>query len=146
MGGHAVDTTALSITENVNLSSIGALRRRAASAAADAGAGDELVSSIRLCVSEALANAMMHGYPDHSGIVEVAIELDEDWLVVTVRDEGQGLARRSEGVGEEGGLGLEIIRKLTDSVRLTSDLGQGTEIRMTFARGSDSPPVGITTL
>jgi len=138
-----VRTTALSITEKVSLSSIGPLRRAAATAAAEAGAHDELVSSVRLCVSEALANAVVHAYAGDTGAVELVVELDGDLLVVTVRDEGRGLAGHPDRMGE-GGYGLEIIRKLTESVTFTSDFGRGTEICMRFARGSGGD--GLPTL
>ena len=128
-------TTALRVTESVDASAIAPLRRRTAGALAEQGVDEAIVAAIRLCVSEALANATMHAYPSHSGLVEIAVELDADDIVVTVRDEGVGLGgsmnRRDP---DEGGLGLELIRKLTETFRFTSQSGRGTEISMTFSR------------
>jgi anti-sigma regulatory factor (Ser/Thr protein kinase) len=101
-------------------SGIAPLRRQTAAAVSDAGADEAVVAAIRLCVSEALANATMHAYPSHSGVVEISVELDEEEFVVTVRDEGLGLGGSAFHRGGEGGLGLELIGKLTDGFRLTS--------------------------
>jgi anti-sigma regulatory factor (Ser/Thr protein kinase) len=110
----------------------------------ETGADEALVASIRLCVSEALANAVLHAYAEHSGLVEIVVDLEDGRIVLTVRDHGRGLGRTPDPAhaGMDGGLGLEIIRKLTQSVIVTSEIGHGTEIRMTFHPGEDS--VGLT--
>jgi anti-sigma regulatory factor (Ser/Thr protein kinase) len=129
--------TALRITENVSLSSIGALRRRTAAAIAETGVDQELVAAIRLCVSEALANAVVHAYPEHAGLVEIVVELEGDQILLTVRDEGRGLGSGPEA-RDDRGFGLEIIRNLAEDVSVRSDLGHGTEIRMAFVPGSNA--------
>jgi anti-sigma regulatory factor (Ser/Thr protein kinase) len=140
-----VAETALRISETVSASIVGTLRRRAAAAIADVGAPDTTVDAVRLCVSEALANSAMHAYPDQAGVVEVIVEVEDEGFVVTVRDYGRGIGRTPGARVEEGGMGLEIIRTLTERYRITSESGSGTEICMFFARpsGADSlvPPL-----
>lgn len=132
-------TTALSISETVSPSAVGSLRRKAAAAAAAAGAEPATVQAIRLCVSEALANAALHAYPEQGGVVELVVALEDDEFVVTVRDYGRGIRASAAARRAEGGVGLGIIRELTDRYRITSDSDGGTEIRMTFARGVSQP-------
>lgn len=132
-----VPGTALSMSEIVSPVTVGAMRRRAAAVVAELGAPEATVDAIRLCVSEALANAAMHGYPEQPGLVEVDVDVAEDGFVVTVRDYGRGLGGPTTGHAQSGGMGLEIIRTLTERYRIMSESGAGTEIRMRFARGHD---------
>jgi stage II sporulation protein AB (anti-sigma F factor) len=135
----AVFKTALATTQTVGPPGIGPLRRRVASAVADTGAEDEVVAAIRVCVSEALANAVVHAYPGKPGSVEVVVEVDDELIVVTVRDEGQGFGGAPARARGDGGMGLEIIRKLTEHFKVTSDSDSGTEVSMTFAQVAASP-------
>jgi anti-sigma regulatory factor (Ser/Thr protein kinase) len=131
-----VPTTVLTLNETVSPSAIGFLRRETAAAVAEAGVDDALIPAIRLCVSEAVTNAAMHAYRDDSGVVEVLVEVDADEVVVTVLDAGCGLGGAPDQRGREGGLGMQLIGKLTDNLRVTSESGRGTEICMAFARGA----------
>ncbi len=54
------------------------------------------LSDIRLAVTEACANVVVHAYPDgHRGPMEVIASKDEDTLTVLVRDWGRGIGPRS---------------------------------------------------
>ena len=127
-------TAVMNISETVSVPTVRSLRGRAAAAAAEAGAAEATVQAIKLCVSEALANAAVHAYPEHGGVVDVVVALDDDFFVVTVRDYGRGIGGQAARREAEGGMGLEIIRKLADRYRITSGSDGGTEIRMTFSR------------
>jgi len=129
-----VSTTALKITETVSPPAVGALRRGAARAIADAGVDEAIVAGIQLCLSEALTNATMHGYSGRSGDVEISVEIDAEEVIVTVRDEGHGFGGGPNDAGEGGGLGLGLIGSVADALRVTSETGRGTEIRMAFSR------------
>jgi len=131
-------TTALTLTETVSPSAVGSLRRETACAAAGAGVDEVIVDAIRLCVSEALTNATMHAYPDRSGVVEVLIQVEDDEVVLTVRDAGCGLGGALDHRQGGGGLGLGLIWRLTDGLRVTSESDRGTEVRMAFSRDGDS--------
>jgi anti-sigma regulatory factor (Ser/Thr protein kinase) len=135
-------STALKITETVSPSAIGGLRRQVARAIAVADTDVAVLAAVRLCVSEALTNVVMHGYPEQSGLVELSVELEAAEVVVTVRDAGCGLGGSVNDRRRDGGLGLELIGKLTDGLRLTSESDRGTEIRMTFLRDAERSSAG----
>jgi serine/threonine-protein kinase RsbW len=92
---------------------------------------EEILSNIRLAVTEACTNVVVHAYPDeHEGLLEVVATLKADKLEVVVRDEGPGIGPRPGSPGL--GLGLPLIASLTESVQLGRDEDERTEVRMTF--------------
>jgi serine/threonine-protein kinase RsbW len=92
---------------------------------------EETLSNIRLAVTEACTNVVVHAYPDErEGLLEVAATLREDKLEVIVRDEGPGIGPRAGSPGL--GLGLPLIVSLTESVQLGRDEDERTEVRMIF--------------
>src|SRR5271155_2692855 len=92
---------------------------------------EEILANIRLAVTEACTNVVVHAYPDeHEGLLEVAATLQADKLEIVVRDEGPGIGPRPGSPGL--GLGLPLIASLTESVQLGRDENERTEVRMTF--------------
>jgi serine/threonine-protein kinase RsbW len=92
---------------------------------------EEILSNIRLAVTEACTNVVVHAYPDdQEGLLEVAATLSEDKLEVVVRDEGPGIGPRADSPGL--GLGLPLIVSLTESVQLGRAADDCTEVRMIF--------------
>ncbi len=115
-----------------------AIVRHAFGALEDAYALDaQTLSDIRLAVTEACTNVVVHAYPDgREGPMEVFATLLGDELTVVVRDEGTGIGPRPDSPGL--GLGLPLIASLTESVQLGRDEEERTEVRMTFSL-SDAP-------
>jgi serine/threonine-protein kinase RsbW len=110
---------------------VGSARRVVTAAARRAGADDPVLDAVRLAVSEAVSNAILHGYRDAgSGAFTVAVELEDDELRVTVRDEGCGMQPRADSPGA--GLGLPLIANLAETFSVTAPPGGGTEVCMTF--------------
>jgi serine/threonine-protein kinase RsbW len=109
-----------------------AVVRHAFGALGEAFAVDEqILSNIRLAVTEACTNVVVHAYPDgREGMLEILATLQEEKLVVVVRDEGPGIGPRPDSPGL--GLGLPLIVSLTESVLLGRDADERTEVRMTF--------------
>lgn len=94
----------------------------------------ETLSNIRLAVTEACTNVVVHAYPDgREGPLEVSATLLEEELIVVVRDEGPGIVPRADSPGL--GLGLPLIASLTGSMALSRD-DERTEVRMTFPLSS----------
>jgi serine/threonine-protein kinase RsbW len=92
---------------------------------------EEVLSNIRLAVTEACTNVVVHAYPaDQEGLLEVAASLSEDKLEVIVRDKGPGIGPRADSPGL--GLGLPLIVSLTESVQLGRSADDCTEVRMIF--------------
>jgi serine/threonine-protein kinase RsbW len=91
---------------------------------------DQLLSDIKLAVTEACTNVVIHAYPDGEGPMEVRAALGEEELSVVVRDEGRGVVPRADSPGL--GLGLPLIATLTESLELGTGDDDATEVRMTF--------------
>ena len=91
---------------------------------------DQLLSDIKLAVTEACTNVVIHAYPDGEGPMEVQAALGADELSVVVRDEGRGVVPRADSPGL--GLGLPLIATLTESLELGTGDDEATEVRMTF--------------
>ena len=93
---------------------------------------EEVVSDIRLAVTEACTNVVVHAYPDdQEGPLEVLATLADDELTVLVRDEGPGIVPRPDSPGL--GLGLPLIASLTEGMQLGHDEDGRTEVSMTFS-------------
>lgn len=129
-----------------------ALVRRvvAASASVDAVLSDRRIDDLSLAVSEACANAIdaqrATGSPD---AIEVAIDLADERVVVTVRDHAGGFAPEdldplpaADDPGRlrhERGLGLTLMRSLAESVSFTPT-ENGTAVRLeVVATPADQP-------
>ncbi len=119
--------------------SVGAARAAVGDAAAHIAVEQRIVDDIRLCVSEAVTNSVRHAYGADGGTVEVVMTKVDDELTVVVGDQGAGFESSSVVRDEPGGLGLEIIDALTSRHAISSSADLGTEIRMTFALGSNAP-------
>ena len=97
----------------------------------------EVIADVKLALTEACSNSIRHAYADgREGAVEIRYELLDASLAVEVSDEGGGFdpALLDGGAGEldEGGLGIAIIRAVTDdlSIRPRSG-GAGSSLRFT---------------
>ncbi len=102
------------------------------------GVPEPKLSDIRLAVTEACANVVVHAYPEgHDGQMEVAASMHGDELTVLVRDWGRGIRPRSDSPGL--GLGLSMIAALAERVQLGHDSDEHTEVRMTFALDKEVP-------
>lgn len=95
---------------------------------------------IRTAVSEACNNVVLHAYEGELGAMDVAIELGEDSIKVSVRDYGLGIEEPVlDDGGEERGIGLHVIRTLAQSMSIDRPPGAGTRVSMEFlARGLDA--------
>lgn len=99
----------------------------------------EELSDVRTAVSEAVTNAIIHGYGNADGQVVMELEAEDDMLTVTVRDTGRGiedieLARRpfytSKPGEERSGMGFVVMEAFMDSVEVESAPGRGTTVIM----------------
>jgi stage II sporulation protein AB (anti-sigma F factor) len=113
---------------------IAPLRRHAIAFAAELGVPAQGLDDLALAVSEALGNAIVHGYGDRrEGTVHLEINAGADAVLVRVRDFGAGIARAG-ALETEGrcGYGLHLIGAITESFELRSWPGEGTEVSMWF--------------
>lgn len=96
---------------------------------------DEALHDLKLALTEACTNSVKHAYEEGGeGTVDILYELQPDRLAVEVGDAGAGFEpRNADGAngGElsEGGLGIEIIRAVTDEVEIEAREGGGSRLR-----------------
>ncbi len=97
------------------------------------------LEDIKTAVSEAVTNAIVHGYPDTVGQVVVKLRIwPDNVLELTVRDHGRGIpdvekARQpmfTTGGEERSGMGFTIMESFMDRVTVRSSLGRGTTVAM----------------
>ncbi len=120
--------------------SVPALRGEIAEFARAAGIDEPLLSSVKLAVSEAVTNAVLHAYVGRRpGPVRLRAWLDEDVLMVEVSDDGAGMMPRLDSPGL--GVGLPFIADTADSLDIGSSPAGGAELRMTFGY---SPPARMS--
>jgi serine/threonine-protein kinase RsbW len=97
--------------------------------------GDDALGDLKLALTEACTNSVRHAYRDGDGAVEIVYELHADRVVVEVADDGEGFSPEEvmgDGSEElsEGGLGIAIIRSLTDELEIGSAPGsRGSRLR-----------------
>jgi anti-sigma regulatory factor (Ser/Thr protein kinase) len=108
------------------------IRRDVADAATGCGAGETALLHIGLAVSEAVTNAIVHGYGDAQpgGDVRVAVRRAEELLEISICDDGVGICpgARSPGLG----LGLSLIAHEADSFGIRTSPEGGTEVVLRF--------------
>jgi serine/threonine-protein kinase RsbW len=111
----------------VRLALAGVLRTRATDS--------EVVADLKLALTEACSNSIRHAYADgREGTVEIRYELNGESLYVEVIDEGDGfdpaLLRADARDLDEGGLGIAIIRAVTDELDIRAREGvRGSRLR-----------------
>jgi len=113
--------------------SVAAIRATVAQFATQAGAAPLSVEPVKLAVSEAATNVVVHAYAgaDQPGLIEVEATHGACELRVSVADTGAGL---QPGHARSGlGLGLAIIEQLADHVELLQGGNTGLRVVMRFA-------------
>jgi serine/threonine-protein kinase RsbW len=97
----------------------------------------EIVADLKLALTEACSNSVRHAYAEgREGVVEILYELRSDRMRVEVADDGHGfdpaLVERAAAEIDEGGLGIAIIRAVTDEFDIARGPdGQGSRLRFT---------------
>ena len=101
----------------------------------------EELDDIKTAVSEAVTNAVIHGYRGGKGKITLAATAweKERLFSVTVRDEGVGIADVEQAMEplytskpelERSGMGFSVMEAFMDDVRVESELGNGTRVTM----------------
>lgn len=98
---------------------------------------DEL-EELKIAVSEALSNCVLHAYPNQAGWIRVFMRIEDGELVVAVVDEGVGIhdleKMREAGVTTRPedcmGLGFTFMAEYTDHLEVESEPGRGTRVVM----------------
>ena len=99
----------------------------------------EELGDIRTAVSEAVTNAIVHGYPDTYGMISLRCRiLKDNVLDIVIKDKGIGIrdideARRpmfTTGGSDRSGMGFTIMESFMTTLEITSSPGKGTTVHM----------------
>jgi serine/threonine-protein kinase RsbW len=101
----------------------------------------ELLDDLKTSVSEACNNVVLHAYGGEPGPMEVGLFVTDDRFSVRVADEGVGMPAPPPAGDVSQGIGLSVIRALTEDVQFSSAPGGGTEVRMDFSVRRDGRPL-----
>mgnify|MGYP000971975586 CR=1 FL=1 len=119
-----------------------------ASFAAQADPTIDEISDIKTAVSEAVTNAVIHGYENADGTIVLTASLSGRRLEITVTDYGVGIndieqARMplytSKPELERSGMGFTIMENFMDELSVTSEPGKGTTVVMVKILGREKP-------
>lgn len=99
----------------------------------------EEIADVKTAVSEAVTNAIIHGYEEECETVEMVCDRDGQQLVVTVEDHGVGIVNLEEAMQpffttkpemERSGMGFSFMEAFMDKVEVQSHPGTGTKVVM----------------
>lgn len=99
----------------------------------------EELGDIRTAVSEAVTNAIVHGYPDELGVITLRCRiLKDNVLDIVVKDRGVGISDVEKakqpmfttGGSDRSGMGFTIMESFMTSLTITSEPGKGTTVHM----------------
>ncbi len=98
------------------------------------------LNDIKTAVSEAVTNAVVHGYPNEQGTIELNAEITDNSIHIEIKDYGVGIENLSKALEtfyttkeseERSGIGFTIMKSFMDSVEVISQKGVGTTVKMT---------------
>ncbi|UED71947.1 anti-sigma F factor [Brevibacillus parabrevis] len=101
---------------------------------------DEL-EEIKTVVSEAVTNAIIHGYDENpEGVVHITVRIEEGAIDLVVEDNGKGIEDVEQAMQplyttkpelERSGMGFTIMENFMDSLEVATAVGKGTTVRLT---------------
>ena len=130
-----METTFLSVAENESFA-----RVVIAAFAVQLSPTVSEIADIKTAVSEAVTNAIVHGYEGSNGMVTLRAAIDDrSTLTVEVKDSGRGIADVPKAMEpfftthpeqERSGMGFAVMQTFMDDVDVESAPGKGTIVRM----------------
>lgn len=99
----------------------------------------EEISDIKMAVSEAVTNCIVHAYPQSVGKIYITASLFQEKKVkIIIRDKGCGIIDVRQAMeplfttlgGERAGLGFAVMESFTDKIAVRSKPGIGTTVTM----------------
>lgn len=108
----------------------------------------EEVSDVKTAVSEAVTNALIHGYDGKVKKIMIRCWIEGQTLYVEIRDEGKGIENVEKAMEplfttrpelDRSGMGFAFMEAFMDKVYVESELGKGTLVRMkkTIGKGRE---------
>ena len=99
----------------------------------------EELADIKTAVSEAVTNAIIHGYSDSDGIIHIKCKLIGNTAEIEIIDYGKGIENIEMAKQplyttnpdlDRSGMGFTIIENFMDEMKVESILGMGTKVYM----------------
>ena len=99
----------------------------------------EELADIKTAVSEAVTNAIIHGYEEREGIIKLVCRINNNSIIIEISDSGKGIENiekakeplyTSKPNLERSGMGFTIMENFMDEVNVESIVGIGTKITM----------------
>ena len=99
----------------------------------------EEVSDVKTAVSEAVTNAIIHGYEKEVEKIWIRCHLSEQTLYIEVEDHGKGIENIEKAMEplfttkpelERSGMGFSFMEAFMDEIKVESSLGKGTIVKM----------------
>ena len=108
----------------------------------------EEVSDVKTAVSEAVTNALIHGYDGKVKKIMIRCWIEGQTLYVEIRDEGKGIENVEKAMEplfttrpelDRSGMGFAFMEAFMDNGYVESELGKGTLVRMkkTIGKGRE---------
>ena len=99
----------------------------------------EELGDIRTAVSEAVTNAIVHGYPEKIGTITLRCRiLKDNVLDIVIKDKGVGIPDLQQamkpmfttGGSDRSGMGFTIMESFMTQLQISSRPGKGTTVHM----------------
>ena len=107
----------------------------------------EEVADVKTAVSEAVTNAIIHGYEKEIDKIRIHCRLEEQIIYIEIEDHGKGIENVEQAMQplftskpelERSGMGFSFMEAFMDEVEVTSIPGVGTKVVMKKKLGTDS--------
>ncbi len=129
----------LDLSVKASLDNLQEIRSYVDRAGASLGVSDSALGDLRLAVDEAVTNVIIHGYGDLEGNVEICMEAIGNSVIVRIRDRAESFVPDQIDAPQLktplkdrpfGGMGIFLIKKMTDEAEFLPLPGGGNEIRL----------------
>lgn len=99
----------------------------------------EEITDIKTAVSEAVTNAIIHGYENKIGLITIVVVIKGKEIEIDVSDNGKGIENFAKAMEplytskpelERSGIGFTVMETFMDVVKVYSKVGEGTRIRL----------------
>ena len=108
----------------------------------------EEVSDIKTAVSEAVTNAIIHGYENKQGKIRIRTVVEDRSVYIEVIDRGVGIGDIKQAMEplfttkpeeERSGMGFSFMEAFMDRLEVESEMGKGTVVKMWKEIGAPAP-------
>lgn len=107
----------------------------------------EEVADVKTAVSEAVTNAIIHGYEQRVETVRIHCSIENQLFTVEISDRGKGIANVEKAMepmfttkpeDDRSGMGFSFMEAFMDTLEVESKVGEGTSVKMTKTIGKGS--------